>query len=1026
MKLFCSSIICFLCFSQLLGQLPTQTRRLLFRTLTVEDNLTSQNSNDYIYRDSKGYIWISSITGLNIFDGSIVRQFRPNMRDTTSLSDPNIQSRFFEDREGNIWFSTPKAIQCYNRTKGLFRGYSFDSTFLARESLPELVYLDSVREVFWLTTENGLYTGNLSDPQHLVLKDSLSGISGIGVRTFPYLNGEGTVLFIPKLEGWEIRMYKTGDAVNQSFSQQFGTYSTKSYTAHFESPEIILIGTDTGLVYLDIPKRSLHLVQSFNDQEITKIVGIHTLDVKNRLLVTQQGKFFIFDTRSRRITDQWSIGVIDRNTPVPAVIRQSYLDKEQNLWLSTPGQGIYYTQINKWKFPGLLGKDLGNEEPPFEVRSMAEDSSGNIWCLSVQGVKIVNPATSSVTTYDLSPEEFEQSFGDNPLHINIDFKDRVWIGSTKGLFVRSSRTNAFRNITEKNFPRLLVTQVHVMRSGRILVSTDKGIGEIIESKQGPSFQIIPEKHNKKGVHTLMYETRDKRLWVSKWEENIQLFHQSSSGRLSLDTLLPFTPMINGWIEDRLDSTLWIASSQGLFKLSSSATGYDLQADTLFPVETLNGIIEDEAGYLWMSSSQGLLRYDKEGTVNRFGYADGLKNLQFLFWSFLKARDGQFFFGGTNGINFFYPEHIQLLNILAHPTISELWINDTYYQSIKLKSLKSSPLVFRYNQNTLSFFFTAREYSDPEKNKFKFKMSGVDEDFVELSKGNFVRYPNLPHGVYEFQLMASNSDGLWSKDIYSLYFRILPPWYKTWYFRLSLFVLIVGTLWALIYNRLSQIKKEAYLNQLVAETETAVLRLQMNPHFIFNSLNSVQNSLSNKDEEKANQILKKFIPLMRKILEHSEKPFIAIVDEIKLLEQYLMIESIRFEDKLDFQFSVDPQIDPYEMMVPTMILQPFVENAVKHGISGNKIRKGKIEICFEPRGKGLLCIVRDNGIGREETQRDTTRKKEYRSKATEITERRLGLLKNQEDYPAELRIIDLTSENGDSLGTEVQLDLPLIL
>ena len=1025
MKLFCSSVLFLLWLSQLSGQPPNQTRKILFHALTVEDNLTSQESNDYIYRDSKGYVWISSITGLNLYDGSIVRQFRPNIRDTTSILEPNIQSPFFEDRDGNIWFSTSKAIQCYLRDKDHFRGYPFDSTFLARETFPELVYLDSLTGTFWLATEEGLYSGNLSDPQRLVHKDDLSGISGIGVRTFLFPGNNGTILFIPKEQGWEMRLYNPEEQGFQAFLPQFETFPSKSYTVHFESSEIILVGTDSGLLFIDANKDSFHLFREFNGQEIKKIVGIHSLDEERSLLVTQNGKFFLFNTPKRCIVDQWSGGVVQRRTPLPTVIHQSYMDTDKNLWLSTHGQGVYFANINKWKFRSFLTNDPGNEGRPTEVRSMAEDSSGNIWCLSGQGISIVNPRTGDVKAIALSPEEFDRQFGNNPLHLYIDLKDRVWIGSPKGLFIRSPQTGIFRSITENSFPKLLVTQMQELRSGRMLVSTNKGIGEIVEIKGEPTFQFIPEDHNKKGLNTLIKELRDQRLLISKWEENIQIFRQSLSGHIHLDTSLVFTPMVNGWVEDSRDSLIWLASSQGLFKLNIAESGYEIQADTLFPIETLNGILEDKEGFLWLSSSQGFLRYDKQGTLNRFSQADGIKYLQFRFWSYLKTQEGKFFFGSTNGINFVQPEYVKLLEVAARPTISELWVNDTYYKSMELKSSKSNPEVFRYNQNTLSFFFTALEYSDPGKNKFKFKMSGVDKDFVELNKGNSVRYANLPHGSYQLQLMATNSDGIWSEDLYSFHFRILPPWYKTWLFRISIFLLTAGVVIAVVNYRLRQVRKEAYLKQLIAETETAVLRLQMNPHFIFNSLSSVQNALLNNDEIKANQILRKFIPLMRKILEHSEKPFIVIADEIELLDQYLMIEAIRFDNKFDYSFFVDPQLDPEEIMVPTMILQPFVENAIKHGLSRKLERNGKIEVHFLSQEEGLLCIVRDNGIGRKEAQRSKAWKGGHESKATEITERRLRLLENQEDYTTGLKIIDLTDEMEAPSGTEVQLILPLI-
>jgi len=243
--------------------------------------------------------------------------------------------------------------------------------------------------------------------------------------------------------------------------------------------------------------------------------------------------------------------------------------------------------------------------------------------------------------------------------------------------------------------------------------------------------------------------------------------------------------------------------------------------------------------------------------------------------------------------------------------------------------------------------------------------------------------------------------------------------------------IAGIVYLIYRNRVQQIqkeadfkRKEAEYKQLAAETETAVLRLQMNPHFIFNSMNSISSYLLQKDIETANDYLGRFAKLMRKILIVAEEPYLPLYDEIELLEQYMQAEAMRFEEKFQYQFIVADEIDTDEVLIPTMILQPFVENAIWHGIS-NKKGKGNIEIGFKLEPEKLICSISDNGIGRKAASQNPNGSHE--SKAISITQRRLNLLVSEHNlaFQPSLAIEDLVNPQNQPIGTTVILTLPLI-
>lgn len=208
-----------------------------------------------------------------------------------------------------------------------------------------------------------------------------------------------------------------------------------------------------------------------------------------------------------------------------------------------------------------------------------------------------------------------------------------------------------------------------------------------------------------------------------------------------------------------------------------------------------------------------------------------------------------------------------------------------------------------------------------------------------------------------------------------------------------------------------------------ETEQKLLRTQMNPHFIFNSLNSVQGYISANNSFLAMSYLAKFAKLMRYILENSRKNMILLEDEINALTMNMELERIRFKENFDFSVKVNDKLDPSSILIPPMLIQPFIENAIKHGLR-NKEDKGLLELIFEPSGKVIHCIVRDNGIGREKaSQISRDRNPNHKSVGMEVTSERLAALRQQFREDIFVNITDLKDSNGMAAGTEVSLMMP---
>ena len=246
-----------------------------------------------------------------------------------------------------------------------------------------------------------------------------------------------------------------------------------------------------------------------------------------------------------------------------------------------------------------------------------------------------------------------------------------------------------------------------------------------------------------------------------------------------------------------------------------------------------------------------------------------------------------------------------------------------------------------------------------------------------------------------------------------------------YIGLILFAFVLILIVFLLFNRfkLKKEKQQIDLEKQKQEIEKRLLQSQMNPHFIFNSLNSINSFITGKDTLTAQSYLSMFAELMRYILENSRKTLIPLEDEINTLRLNLELEKLRFDNKFDFKINVSKEIDTENIYIPPMLVQPFVENAIIHGIM-NKSGHGNIIINFDQKPDVILCTVLDDGIGRKKAKEIGNKSgKKHKPIGLQLTNERLSLLSKQKKSQLEIKITDLTDENGQAVGTRVDLSLP---
>jgi hypothetical protein len=330
--------------------------------------------------------------------------------------------------------------------------------------------------------------------------------------------------------------------------------------------------------------------------------------------------------------------------------------------------------------------------------------------------------------------------------------------------------------------------------------------------------------------------------------------------------------------------------------------------------------------------------------------------------------------------------------------------------------------FNYDQNFITIDFIGFSKGTNEGLQYKYILQGLDKNWTYTNNMS-VQYTTLPAGNYQFIVSSMNKIGIWSEHEATFTFTISPPFWSTWWFILITGATIIAIVIVGMYLWSVNIKSKATFEKRIHSLELQALRSQMNPHFLFNTLSSIQYFITQNDNKTAINYLAKFAKLMRKILDNSQKAKISLEEEVETLELYLTLEKLRFKDKLNFKIVVDSQIDAKYEEIPTMLIQPYVENAILHGIL-HKEEGGEIQVKLSKKEKNIICEVTDNGVGRKKAAEiENSKTKIHKSSGMNITKERLNLLHKNKNADIHLDIIDLFDENNEPSGTRVKIIIP---
>lgn len=1040
MRSFCTGIrtlifILIFCFDPVASFAQDQNF-LWYHQLNETEGLTLGEFNYYVYHDSEGFVWVSSTDGLNRFDGQTVMQYRSDIQDSTTLYGNNIQSNFFEDPQQNIWFCTYRAIHCYDRQQGHFQHYFVkDKAGKNIEQGYQVFHLEKDRYL-WLrnNTTNNIYRLDIQNPEVYQIISQTAyyhSFLGQGEEQKSYLFSMDN-----KLAGFEFTPIDNGVAGPKEKKKYFDAIDQVDVEFHqvfFEDLENIWLTSNIGLIKwnartdtfeVKVRKRNDYCQMLVRDQE-TFILSFFTDELYSYHRTTDKVESFQLKS------------IKDPIAPFRFVIRNLYLDQDQTIWMTTGAHGLLYANPQKNKFKLLPKTQIPKLNSQSKFNMFLRDQHDQIWCAYEKGILTFQPNGKLNKHYLPGMIHPKDSF---IVGILNDQEHRIWVATSQAILVKPAAAKKFQAIDVNTFGFLYLYQ---LKNQRILVSSVFGLFEITSNDQGWHTKKLFIKDQAPAPYTSIYEDRLGQIYACNSETHIDLF-SIQGDTLFLKNKLPISGAINAYHEAE-EQNLWIASSAGLFKINKNQPSQIIQnfrAEDGLPNDHINSILPKSKEELWLGTNKGLCIFNtKNYRVQSYSLADGMLSNSFEKYAAVKSSSGAFWFGGKNGITIIPKQLPEAAKITRKILITALQINNKPYKDATEQNANQvSSLSLPYQKNTISFDFTLTDYSAPKDIQLRYKMQGIDPTWIKVKKGAAasVAYPQIRHGNYTFLIEGLDHKGEVNISR-TIELSIQPPIWATWQFRVLVLLLLSLLIAGFVQLRIRKIKRVAALETQrvkeisrletqMANDRVSTLIAQMNPHFIFNSLNSINRYLLRQGNRAGSSHLTDFSTFMRTVLNSSRdaRPYHKLSTEIDFLEKYLKLEKLRLEHPFSYTIDIEAAIDQSITLIPKVMLQPLIENAIEHGVSKlDGQREGHIQITIRKKDTLLQCTVEDNGVGRVSlaNQDEMQRPKVHKSVASAIIKERLKLFFPDQQALCAIHYTDLLDETARPIGTRVDLSMP---
>lgn len=836
-----------------------------FAHLSTEEGL-SQSRVDHLLQDGQGFLWIGTYNGLNRYDGYRFQQYKPEANNPNSLGGVFIYA-MLQDRSGALWIAVDQGLDRFDPVTGKFlhfRSNPADPASLAGH----VEHIAQDRDGFlWLSTRNGLdrldpgsgtfkhYRNDPRDHETLASSD---------VR-YVLEDRQGT-LWIASAAGLDAFDARRGRVIRHYPSSQEPPFDR---ILEDHSGTLWLGATrEGGLTSLDRQTGIYTTYTFFDDWPAspgTRGCSAILEDQHGMLwLATKPDGLVRFD-RARRLFTRY------RNDPGNSATLSSndalslIEDREGGIWVGTDGGGVNRFSSEPSPFtiyrsepgsPNSLDQDY--------ILSAFEDSHGVLW-IGTKRLNALDRKTGRYTFYRHDPANPRSLAADTVLGTVEDRAGFLWFGTWGGGLNRfDRRTGTFKAYRHdpKNPASLSQDYIRSLlldRQGNVWVGTEDGLNRL-DRATGRFTVYRFEGPLETRIYRVLAESPDGAMWMGTYERGLQrldvrtgridLFQSDSKRRGSLSN-----NRVNALCVDRT-GTLWVGTQNGLNRLDRNTGEFTIfdERDGL-PNNAIEGILEDAAGYLWVSTGNGLSKFDpRSRTAKNYFTEDGLSSNEFNDFSvYFKSSTGEMFFGGLKGVAAFFP-HL----VTENPFVPPVVLTDFRLFGAPIQISRDSPLqksisftsalTLSYRQNNFSLEFASLSYANPVRNRYRYNLEGLNEQWTNLDSGHrLVTFPFLPPGDYTLRVQGSSNRSVWNERGVLLKIRILPPFWGTWWFKITASIVLLAGAWLAYLSRVRSIqKRNRELVKLNLEMQQSQRALQ-NSEEAQRRLNRELRALSNCNE-----------------------------------------------------------------------------------------------------------------------------------------------------------------------------------
>lgn len=1025
-------LLCILILIEVSNQCVSQSLNENHLTYYTTINGLTDNYITGIAQDEYGYIWVSTSNGLNRFDGKeIKRIYQTHIPGKLALISDKLTG--IKALGNKLLAYSHKGLQWMDVTTNSFNKLTVSDKHPA-STFQNTVY-DAVvinNRICFASTYTGAYafdsTGKLIFRYDKYLPDSNGNIIGVNAygRTTVKLD-QYKVLHIDK--DYNMSVYDSRknsflpiDAYQKSLPGLYSLKGTMNIRGRIEKDKLIFLNFHTWeLIIHDVVKDSI--TKSAVPPWFRRYIGwaSHWLNINDSTALVYGGHKGLFKISIDPVTLRLSYD--STQFLRKHIFNTAFLDRENRLWLGTENgllrQSIKQSPLHTIKHPSF--NDPKIDYTMFFNCFLRSNDLLYAGSYTTLPILVLDANTFKIkkqlSFFKLSPK------CNQVWHIIKYNTDTLWFGTQDGLLWYNERNENFGRVSIPGIDSLIqhraITLLFKDSQGKIWLQSNWGGGVILYDPVTKNVKrfLVTDKKNFLPLRVVNFvtEDREKNVWFA--ERGLTRWNRKKG---EFDTLIT---SYYGFNKDNIKITGLSSDENGDVVLCNENNGvliYNPRTKTYKQISTAQGMQENAAygtistdKFLWIITHNYLTAINKKTSrAVSYSYADSLP--QALYNTIYHDVAGhRIFIGYDNEMIWTNDTLIDRTNKPISFYIDELKIaKDTTY------FFPTGELELTHEQNDVTIHYNALNFDEAESNRYAYRIN--QKEWISLGSENSIHFSNLSPGKYEVEIKYYAASNINSETIRKITFTILAPFWQRWWFYSILGLAIAGMVYFFYDRRIAEVRHMANLDRVLAQTEIKALHSQMNPHFIFNCLNSIREMILNNENRQASHYLSKFAQLIRTTLENSTKHFVSLKNTIDYLKRYLEMEQIR-TDRFSYSIEVDEKLDPEEIFLPPMLIQPFIENAIWHGAGSEK--QLQLTIRFFEKDDELICIVEDDGIGIEtslKNKKDINRS----SYGIQNIKQRIQLLNEKYNFNGSVIIEDRSLLSLNQTGTRVTLHLPV--